>query len=538
MKIRLPDGIKIFTAVDSGIDLPAGTFTYGDVELTVAEKADRLSVSVRAEQTPLLHMRFRWNFTDDEERLGVRVMGDSWARSYADLEWRGDVPHRFMPWYMLVSNGSDLESDCSGRLTECFGVATSSAAFCSWQRDPRGVTLWMDVRSGGNGVILGGRTLKVCEIIMKDYRNVSAYTAGRAFCSEMCPSPLPLSHKVYGSNNWYYAVGQSSHGQILRDARLVSRLAEGITPRPYMVIDDGWQKNPCDGPWNSGNERFPDMARLAAEIEECGAVPGIWIRFLYNSTLDGVTEDMCIEGRLGYLDPSVPEVIEHVRECIRRLRSWGYRLIKHDFSLFDSLGVYGHARGGYLAPNGWSFKDKSRTSAEIITGLYRAILEEAGEDTVIIACNTPSHLTAGLAHVMRTGFDTSGRYFERTRLCGVNTLAFRMMQNGTFYAVDADCCSHTGKIDWALNAEWLRLLSESGTPLFISTDPDKTTPVQEADIRRAFRLNACGEFDMRPLDWMDNQTPELFSVNGEVKRYRWYTEEGTHQFIPPTDPEY
>ena len=31
-----------------------------------------------------------------------------------------------------------------------------------------------------------------------------------------------------------------------------------------------------------------------------------------------------------------------------------------------------------------------------------------------------------------------------------------------------------GRIDWALNREWLRLVADSGTALFLSTDPDLT----------------------------------------------------------------
>lgn len=539
MKTRLPDEVRIFTDIDNGRSFDScDNISDGDLALSLKTSEKKLSVFLSAVTTPVFHIRFRWNFIEGEKRRRVKVMGDAWERSYGDLEWRGVVPQRFMPWYMLVSDGDDEKLDVSGRYTEAFGVEVRPGAFCTWQYDTHGVTLWMDVRCGGDGVILGGRTLHVCNIIMKEYRDVSAFEAGKLFCREMCKDPLTPQHTVYGFNNWYYAVGDSSHEQILRDADLIASLTEGIENRPYCVVDDGWQINPCDGPWEKGNEKFPDMARLAEEITDRGCRPGIWIRPLLNETLNGVTEDMCIQGRCGVLDPSLPEVIDHIKGTIKRLTSWGYKLIKHDFVFIDMFATNGFDSPKWVTPNGWSFHDRSRTSAEIALDLFRAILEVADDDTIILACDTPSHLTAGLAHLMRTGFDTSSRHFERTRISGVNTLAFRLMQNGTFYVVDADCVCHAGRIDWKLNREWLNLVADSGTALFISSDPALTGEEQIRDMIPALAKGSHSGNVMVPLDWMNNQTPEYYLVNGEEKHYSWYSEEGTRQFIPPKEQIY
>lgn len=67
-----------------------------------------------------------------------------------------------------------------------------------------------------------------------------------------------------------------------------------------------------------------------------------------------------------------------------------------------------------LTDGDWCFFDRSRTTAEIILRMYEVILESAG-DMVIMGCNTLSHLCAGLVHINRTGDDTSGREWERTR---------------------------------------------------------------------------------------------------------------------------
>ena len=100
--------------------------------------------------------------------------------------------------------------------------------------------------------------------------------------------------------------------------------------------------------------------------------------------------------------------------------------------------------------------------------MYETILENAG-DMVIMGCNTLSHLCAGLVHINRTGDDTSGREWERTRRLGVNTMAFRLCQNNRFYVADADCAGITPAVPWSYNKQWVRLLGESGTPLFVSS---------------------------------------------------------------------
>src|SRR5207244_9136454 len=122
--------------------------------------------------------------------------------------------------------------------------------------------------------------------------------------------------------------------------------------------------------------------------------------------------------------------------------------------------------------SGWRFQDRSRTTAEVILDFYRAIREGAGERSTIIGCNTIGHLGAGLFDLQRVGDDTSGEEWDRTRRMGVNTLAFRGVQHGTFFATDAGCVGITTAILWQLNKQWLDLLSRIGTPLFVSPAPD------------------------------------------------------------------
>ena len=108
-------------------------------------------------------------------------------------------------------------------------------------------------------------------------------------------------------------------------------------------------------------------------------------------------------------------------------------------------------------------------------------------DALVIGCNTVSHLSAGVFEICRIGDDTSGTEWARTRKMGVNTLAFRGAQHGAFYVADADCVGVTNAVPWAMNRQWLDLLSRSGTMLFVSLAPDALGADQRRDLTRGAR---------------------------------------------------
>ena len=150
--------------------------------------------------------------------------------------------------------------------------------------------------------------------------------------------------------------------------------------------------------------------------------------------------------------------------------------------------------------------------------LYRLIREEAG-DMAVIGCNTVSHLCAGLVELNRTGDDTSGKEWDRTLKMGVNTLAFRLAQNGAFYMVDADCVGMLKNyVPWEKNRQWLELLSKSNTALFLSCC--EATDEQKKDIKAAYRA-AQVKHTIRPVDWMQTKTPAVWEIDGETVRFDW-----------------
>ena len=309
----------------------------------------------------------------------------------------------------------------------------------------------------------------------------------------------------------------------------------GLENLPYMVIDDGWQKHNCDAPWTETKPVFPDMKALAAEMRAMGARPGIWVRYLVDGKREiaEAADDWRLSRDDTYLDPSHPAVLDYVKRITRMIvADWGYELIKHDYSTFDLFGTWGFRMGSQITKDGWAFYDRGRTSAEIVMDFYAAVREAAGEDCVIIGCNVIGHLCAGLYELNRTGDDTSGWEWDRTRKMGVNTLSHRLIQNGAFFMADADCVGILGPVPWEKNRQWLDVLSRTGSPLFVSCKPGILDEDQMAELRAAWALNSVQKNAARPLDWMENQTPAEWEIDGELVTYDWYLPSGVGSFQP------
>ena len=534
MKIRIPDYACLYHDSKDEFfnDENSSSLKSENGEISFEVEGDKMKVFATTYKKGAKYVQLRWNC---EARKDVKVLGDAYERGYGDLQWQTIRPERTMPWYIAVSNGSDQNRDFEGRFTECFGVMVQPNAFAFWQYDTKGVTLWLDIRNGGKGTELGGRILECATVIFSEYKETSAYFAVQEFCKELSPNPYLPKNKVYGSNNWYYAYGKSSHEEIVDDTKLVANMCKGLENIPYMVIDDGWQPNPTDAPWDRGNERFPDMKGLADEMRALGTRPGIWVRYLINGKDNEqrkieLPEGWYLERNKKVLDPSHPEVLKYVADITETLtKKWGYELIKHDFSTFDIFGWWGFDMQFTVTYGGWSFFDKTRTSAEIVKDFYKTVKDHAN-GAVIIGCNCVGHLCAGLHQLNRTGDDTSGFEWSRTAKMGVNTLAFRNAQNGSFFMADADCVGITGAISWEQTKEGLFALSRSGSPLFVSCKPGVLNEKELSELKEAYRVASYQADEFIPLDWMETTTPEKYLLNGEEITFNWYTKRGNELF--------
>lgn len=527
--IRQPDRVRAELEGETvSLHPESGLWQAQGTALRVAQKEDTLSLTLLVSAQPVRRIFLRWS----RPVAPGRVLGDHWERGYGDLEWRDFVPERVLPWFFLHHDGAET---CGA------GVRTRPNALCWWQVDPQGVTLALDTRCGGMGVEVRS-PLELCTVCeLAPDTSESAFTASRRLMRLLCTASRLPKAPVYGGNNWYYAYGVSSTEDILADAARIARWSEGLPNRPFMVIDDGWQIQHGGGynggPWDASNADYPDMRALADGIRALNVRPGIWLRPLL--TRKPVPDAWKLRRPIPpeqlhggcVLDPTVPEVLGEVADMFRGLEAWGYELIKQDFSSFDLLGRWGMQYGATLTDDGWAFADRTKTTAMAIKDLYDAMRRGVSDDTLLMGCNTFPHLSAGVFELSRTGDDTSGRFWERTRFMGVNTLAFRMPQHGIFQSCDADCVGLTRAVEWEKNALWLDVLARSGTPLFVSAAPDAVGPEQERALKAAFALAAQPHAPAEPLDWMTTTCPAVWRTDTGDFTYDWCGDFGAEPLV-------
>ncbi len=536
--LRAPDSVTICRAFVKTIPVDAielqreGECWSGGgcvVEVRVGNDSLALTLSAPTTAVSLVHLRWTANVSPD-----LISLGDAWERSYGDLGWRNLVPQRVMPWYFVTWDGIA----CHG-----YGVRTDARALCFWQLDQQGVSLWLNVTNGGDGVMLGDRPLKMATVVSRPgHAGEQAFTAVQSLCRALSARASKAVSPIYGANDWCYSYGSSTAESILHDTDFTIELSAANKVRPFSVIDGGWE---------NGTKRWPDMGVLAAGIKQRSARPGIWVRPLEAPA--GTPRELLLpDARFGQatgratelaFDPTVPEAQQKIREKLHQLVSWGYEMVKHDFSTYDLLGQWGFEMGPLPTIPGWALHDRSRTNAEVIGELYTLIRESLvsqspGQPVLIDGCNTIGHLGQGIFDLQRTGDDTSGRQWERTRRMGVNTLAFRLPQNRTFFVVDPDVVGITDAIPWQLNRQWLDVLARSGAATMVSAGPPARGPEQRSALRDAFAIAAEGGEAAQPADWFETDSPERWQQTrgagrSEERRYDWNGAKGASPFLAP-----
>ena len=485
----------------------------------VSEKSAK--VIVMPSGAPVKYLKLRFN--GDLQNVD-KVYGDQWERAglNAYLEWRSVMACRVLPWFCYVIDGSDMF---------CYGVKTGANCFAFFQVDTSGITLFLNLCNGRNGTDIK-EPLFACEVVeTRSCEGEDRYATAARFAKETCDNPVLPKAPVFGVNNWYWAYGDISYESVLKETDYLLKMTSGCKNKPYMIIDDGWQKHRIAGPGNyiggewEPNDRFGDMRKTADAIHKKGAKAGIWFRPLL--TRENVPEEavLCKECDGIILDPSHPFTLEKAFNDAKKLSDWGFDLIKHDFTTCDAMTgqktLTSEHHDYELAAPDRKYFNREKTTAEILKDLYSAIQRGAG-DKEVIACNAIGHLAAGIHSLYRIGNDTSGRSFEWTRRDGINSV-MRLPLNNAFYNADPDCAAFTDMVRADINLDFLEMCALTGMTTLASVTPDILKEDEMRRINEIFKLAdaGCGNYCIKNYEKTAN--PELFATpDGKAeKRYDW-----------------
>lgn len=486
-------------------------------DYVVGEKSAK--VIIYPSGAPVKYLKLRFNGDNSSVRF---VYGDQWERSgrKAYLEWRSIMTNRALAWFGYAKSENQMA---------CYGVKTGADCFAFWQIDSRGVTLFLNLLSGQQGTDLQ-EPLVACEVVeLFGDEGEPEYNVARRFAKKMCDNPVLPKEQIFGVNNWYWAYGRISRKSVQEETDYLMKMCSGIKKRPYMILDDGWQVNRTygkgayiGGPWVA-NDRFGDMKATADDIHQKGAKAGIWFRPML--TLGDVPEEAKLAAYAGgvVMDPTHPYTLEQIQKDVLRIKSWGYDLIKHDFTTTDITGsivVTTEENTHSMIFNNYEFFDKTITTATAMKKIYKLIQDAAGE-VDIIGCNTISHLTVGIHSTYRVGNDTSGRHFEISRRNGVNSV-MRLPLNDTFYRVDPDCAAFTDMVSAKLNLDYLEMCAITGMTSLASVTPGILKDNEMERINKIYAMAAEDKERFGIADFGYNANPEIFvAQDGRKVEYNW-----------------
>ena len=301
---------------------------------------------------------------------------------------------------------------------------------------------------------------------------------------------------------------------------------------PFAVIDamagNRVMAKTNGGPWDRGNAKFPDMPQLAAQIRsQAGARPGIWIRPL--AAAPDAPQAWRLPRDHAYLDPTVPEARALVAADIARLHTWGYELIKHDFSTYDITGKWGNRHG--RVDHKRRLDVRGRPEADDRRGDFGPVRRHSAKPPAIrwFWAATPSAIfPPASSRACRIGDDTSGHAWERTRRMGVNSLAFRACQHDTFYAADPDCVGVTQRHSLEPQPPVARpRRSKRHCSFRLALPPTRWARSSSATFRAALAL-ASGGTAARPArsTGSTRTCPARWELAGKPARFDWLGSEG------------
>jgi len=234
-----PDKVTALLAGSEVTLLKSGTGKWSAENMAVSliNRKGVMEVLVEAPKTALSQITLVWK---TGSKLSSTVLNDHWERTYGDVSWHKPNATEIFPWYFMeITPKNEIYG---------FGVKTGGNTFCYWQVTENSLSLTLNTRSGGNGVQLGTRTLKAADIVIYKSDESYPFVALKEFLKKMCDKPRMPKQPVYGINDWYFSYGNNSEKLIIEHTEIMAPMAEGLTNRPFLVIDAGWFQNPPSSP--------------------------------------------------------------------------------------------------------------------------------------------------------------------------------------------------------------------------------------------------------------------------------------------------
>ena len=313
---------------------------------------------------------------------------------------------------------------------------------------------------------------------------------------------LPWHGSVTGWCSWWAYMTDVREQDVEKVSQIFSVKLKDFGYR-YIQIDDGYQSSNGGLPkdWLTTNDHFPSgLDQLSKSISEKGLAPALWLNVHFgDKSFVEAHPNWFIQDSDGQphkgpwidygLDGSITDAVDTVvRPTYRSLHKMGWDYIKVDalrHLLYDSS-----------YPSRIYFREKGVVAEDAYRSYLKAIREELGDQTYILACWGVLPEVVGIANGCRLGGDGFGP----------STLQQYTSWNNVVWRNDPDHCDikpvdhTTGKyID---GEERIRpvLVSMAGGQLLLSDKPD----VYENDAN---------------LEGVKRSSPILFTLPGQLYDY-------------------
>jgi len=329
--------------------------------------------------------------------------------------------------------------------------------------------------------------------------------------------------------SWYQYYEKIDQDAIQLNLQSVKKMQSSI-PLDLFQIDDGFEKT--IGDWFEHSPGFPDgLAPLAREIKASGMTPGLWLApFIVHSRSKLAREKRkwFIRNSLGFpasagfnwnnfnkaLDLTNPEALDYVRDVVRTaVEDWGYTYLKLDF-------LYAAAIKG-------TFKDRTKTRAQVLRMGLEAIRNAVGPNVMLLGCGVPIGSAVGIFDTVRIGADVAPTWLPdfilpqaltseepnlpSTRNALQNTLTRAFFHN-KWWINDPDCLliRPDSKLTLAEVRSLAAAIALTGGSLLLSDD---LSNLPGERLRMVEQLIPLIGKPPRVLDWFDNPTPGLLRLD-------------------------